>query len=55
MYGINGLSGGLGGFGMFIPEEFWEIKRHLLDSKSKLGHQQVLKMSSHTILHYAKF
>lgn len=23
IYGINGLSGGLGGFGIFIPEEFW--------------------------------
>ena len=27
IYGIKGLSGGLGGFGIFIPEEFWQKKK----------------------------
>lgn len=42
IYGIKGLSGGLGGFGIFIPEEFWQTKKSHLKLRLLLSHQTTI-------------
>lgn len=42
IYGINGLSGGLGGFGIFIPEEFWWTKKSSLKARLLLSDQATI-------------